>query len=213
MISIIFILALGLIGFYLPSKIKNYKTFLYVLFTIFGVLSITFRDVNITTPINQGYLGFAFFYVVMMTGIFNKDSKVFKNLNSVRSIYSIIGFIILTPHAIFYILDRFIDNGLFDVVGLLAYLIMIPLFITSFQNIDNPQVKFRWKKIQRFAYIVYVLIFIHLIIVSSVPNSIMYFVLFIPYLLYKPYHFFKHEKPYYQNLRNKIMKTTAKENE
>ncbi|MDY0278688.1 MAG: hypothetical protein RBQ97_11460, partial [Acholeplasma sp.] len=193
MISIIFIFALGLIGFYLPSKIKNYKTFLYVLFTIFGVLSITFRDVNITTPINQGYLGFAFFYVVMMTGIFNKDSKVFKNLNSVRSIYSIIGFIILTPHAIFYILDRFIDNGLFDVVGLLAYLIMIPLFITSFQNIDNPQVKFRWKKIQRFAYIVYVLIFIHLIIVSSVPNSIMYFVLFIPYLLYKPYHFFKHE--------------------
>ncbi len=213
MISIIFILALGLLGFYLPSKLKKNKVILYIIFTVLGVLSFVFRDVNITTPINQGYLGFAFFYVVMITGIFNKDSKLFKNLNSVRSIYSIIGFIILTPHAIFYILDKFIDNGLFDVVGLLAYLIMIPLFITSFQNIDNPQVKFRWKKIQRFAYIVYVLIFVHLIIVSSVPNSIMYIVLFAPYVLYKPYHFFKHEKPYYQNLRNKIMKTTPKENE
>jgi DMSO/TMAO reductase YedYZ heme-binding membrane subunit len=213
MISIIFILVLGLIGFYLPSKLKKNKVILYIIFTVLGVLSILFHDVNITTPINQGYLGFAFFYVVMVTGLFNKDSKMFKNLNSVRSIYSIIGFIILTPHAIFYILDKFTRNGLFDVVGLLAYLIMIPLFITSFQNIDKPQVKFRWKKIQRFAYIVYILIFVHLIIVSSVPNSIMYFVLFIPYLLYKPYHFFKHEKPYYQKLKNKIMKITPKENE
>ena len=212
MISIIFILIIGLTGYYLPSKIKKSKVILYAIFTVLGVLSIVFRDVTITVPINQGFLGFSFFYIVMITGIFNKDSKVFKNLYSVRSIYSIIGFIILTPHAIFYIIDKFTENGLFDIVGLLAYLVMIPLFVTSFQNIDKPEVKLRWKKIQRFAYVAYLLIFAHLIIVSSVPNSIMYLVLFVPYILYKPYHFFKHEKPYYHKLRQKIRPSKSKEN-
>lgn len=186
---------------------------IYGAFTILAVLSILFRNVNVTFAINQGFLGFSFFYVVMITGVFNKDSKIFKNLSSVRSLYSIVGFIILTPHAIFYILDKFTENGLFDVVGLLAYLIMIPLFITSFQNIDQPAVRFKWKKLQRFAYIAYLLIFVHLIIVSSFPNSVMYLVLFVPYLLYKPYHFFKHEKPYYQKLRQKIMPSKPKEKE
>jgi len=213
MISIIFIILIGLIGYYLPSKLKKSKVIVYAVFTILGVLSFVFRDVKLTIPVNQGFLGFSFFYVVMITGVFNKDSKIFKNLNSVRSIYSIIGFIILTPHAIFYIVDKFTGNGLFDLVGLLAYLIMIPLFITSFQNIDQPAVKFKWKKIQRFAYLAYLLIFVHLIIVSSFPNSLMYLVLFVPYLLYKPYHFFKHEKPYYQKLRQKIMPSKPKENE
>lgn len=211
MISIIFILMLGFIGYYLPTYLKKSKVVLYAIFIILGVLSIVFRDVAITVPINQGFLGFSFFYIVMIIGVFNKDSKVFKNLYSVRSIYSIIGFIILTPHAIFYIIDKFTDNGLFDIVGLLAYLVMIPLFITSFQNIDNPEVKFKWKKFQRFAYVAYLLIFVHLIIVSSVPNSIMYLVLFVPYILYKPYHFFKHEKPYYQKLKQKIMPAKSKE--
>ena len=213
MISIIFILIIGLVGYYIPSILKKSKVVLYVIFAILSILSIVFIDVNITVPINQCFFGFSFFYVVMITGVFNKDSEIFKKLYSVRSIYSIIGFIILTPHAIFYIIDKFTNNGLFDIIGLLAYLIMIPLFITSFQNIDNPEIKFKWKKLQRFAYVAYLLIFIHLMIVSSVPNSIMYLVLFVPYILYKPYHFFKHEKPYYQKLRQKMMSTKTKENE
>jgi DMSO/TMAO reductase YedYZ heme-binding membrane subunit len=81
---------------------------------------------------------------------------------------------------------------------------MIPLFITSFQKLDKPEVMFKWKKLQRFAYLAYLLIFIHLIIVSDMPNTVMYLVLFVPYFFYKPYHFIKHEMPYFKAMKMKL---------
>jgi len=213
MISILFIILILFAGYFLSDKIEKYKYFQYGVFTVLGVLSVVFRNVSVTIPINQGFLGFSFFYVVMINGIFNRDSTVFKHLYSVRSVYSIIGFIILTPHAIFYIIDKFVYNGLFDIIGLVAYLVMIPLFITSFKKVDNPKVMFKWKKLQRFAYLVYLLIFIHLVLVSKMPNTAMYIVLFTPYILYKPYHFFKHEKPYYIEMKKKLNQKNIKESE
>ncbi|MBN2299973.1 MAG: hypothetical protein JXC31_02170 [Acholeplasmataceae bacterium] len=204
MISILFIILIGLAGYFLSDKIEKYKYLQYGVFTIIGVLSVIFRNVSVSIPINQGFLGFAFFYVVMITGIFNRESQIYKHLYSVRSIYSIIGFIILTPHAIFYFIDKFVNNGLFDIIGLLAYLVMIPLFITSFKKVDNPEIMFKWKKLQRFAYLAYLLIFIHLVLVSIMPNTLIYIVLFTPYFLYKPYHFFKHEKPYLMAMKKNL---------
>jgi len=204
MISIAFVILIGIAGYFLSTRMVKNKYVLYGIFVFLGVLSIIFRNLPVSTPINQGFLGFAFFYVVMITGVFKRDGESFKRLNSVRSIYSIIGFIILTPHAIFYIIDKFTNNGLFDIIGLLAYLVMIPLFITSFQKTDRPETLFKWKKLQRFAYLAYLLIFIHLIIVSEMPNTVMYIVLFAPYALYKPYHFIKHEKPYFMAMKKKL---------
>jgi len=210
MISIVFIILIGAGGYLLSNKIQKMKYVLYGVFTVLGVLSIAFRNVPVSISINRGFLGFAFFYIVMITGVFNHESKIFKRLYSVRSIYSIIGFIILTPHAIFYIIDKFANNGLFDIVGLVAYLVMIPLFITSFQKVDKPKVMFKWKKLQRFAYLAYLLIFIHLIIVAEMPNMAMYIVLFVPYILYKPYHFIKHEKPYYIEMKKRLNQKNVK---
>lgn len=204
MISIAFIILIGVTGYFLSKRIEKIKYVLYGIFAFLGVLSIIFRNLPVSTPVNQGFLGFAFFYVVMITGVFKRDGEPFKRLNSVRSFYSIIGFIILTPHAIFYIIDKFANNGLFDIIGLIAYLVMIPLFITSFQKIDRPEVLFKWKKLQRFAYLAYLLIFIHLIIVSDMPNTVLYIVLFAPYIFYKPYHFIKHEKPYFLTMKKKM---------
>ena len=211
MITIVFIILIGWVGYSLSDKIQKMKYVLYAVFTVLGVLSIVFRNVPISIPIIRGFLGFAFFYIVMITGVFNRESKIYKRLYSVRSIYSIIGFIILTPHAIFYIVDKFANNGLFDIVGLAAYLLMIPLFVTSFQKIDNPKVMFKWKKLQRFAYLAYLLIFIHLIIVAEMPNMAMYIVLFVPYILYKPYHFIKHEKPYYIKMKKRLNQNNIEE--
>jgi methionine sulfoxide reductase heme-binding subunit len=204
MISIAFVILIGIAGCFLSTRMVKNKYVLYGIFAFLGVLSIIFRNLPVLTPINQGFLGFAFFYVVMITGVFKRDGECFKRLNSVRSIYSIIGFIILTPHAIFYIIDKFTNNGLFDIIGLLTYLVMIPLFITSFQKLDKPEVMFKWKKLQRFAYLAYLLIFIHLIIVSDMPNTVMYLVLFVPYFFYKPYHFIKHEMPYFKAMKMKL---------
>ncbi len=207
MISTVFIALLGLLGYFISSKIIKIKFILYAIFGLIGVLSIILKSLPIFTPVNQGFLGFSFFYVVMITGVFKHESNVFRSLCSVRSIYSILGFIILTPHAIIYLIEKLANNGQFEIMGVIAYLIMIPLFITSFQNVENLQTKFKWKKLQRYAYFAYLFIFIHLIIVAEIPNIIVYLILFIPYFVYKPYHFIKHELPVYKAMQRKIRQT------
>jgi len=210
MISIVFIALIVLVSYFASGWIKKNSTWLYVGGTVLSIITIIFRDVPITVAINKGFLGFSFFYVVMIVGLFNREKAFYKRLHSVRSVLSILGFILLTPHAIFYFIDKFTNNGLFDLAGLLAYVIMVPLFITSFQKIEEPMKMMKWKKLQRFAYIAYILIFVHLIFVSSVPNLIVYIVLFVPYIIYKPYHFFKHEKPFYQTMKKKISQSQPK---
>jgi DMSO/TMAO reductase YedYZ heme-binding membrane subunit len=201
------ILVFGL-SYLFSDWIKKHHLYLYLGAILLGILAIILKDKTFTQPFNKGFLGLAFFYVVMIIGVLNKDSKLFKRLFKVRPELSITGFILLTPHAIFYLLDKFLgtySENINIVLGLLTYLIMVPLFITSFKVIENKKQFFKWKKLQRFAYIIYLLIFIHLIVVvdSTSPNFYVYLIMFIPYFIYKPIHFFLHEKPAYQKMKSK----------
>ena len=211
MIIIPFVIIIILLGYLFSDKIKKYHLYLYIISIVLGVLALIFSANKFTLPFNQGFLGFSFFYVVMIIGLFNKDSKLYKRLFKIRPELSIVGFILLSPHAIYYVIERISGTYLPDerivaisyFIGILAYLIMVPLFITSFKIILNRKQFFKWKKLQRFAYFVYLAIFLHLVFVAEMPNLIIYLILFIPYFIYKPYHFFKHEKPMYKKMMNK----------
>ena len=48
------------------------------------------------------------------------------------------------------------------IVGIIAFLVMIPLFITSFKKIRIKMKYPEWKKLQRFAYLFYLLVYIKL---------------------------------------------------
>lgn len=211
MLIIPFVLTIIVLGYYFSDKIKKYHLYLYAVATILGILALIFSANKITLPFNQGFLGFSFFYSLMIIGLFNKDSKIYKKLFKVRPELSIIGFILLTPHAVYYLVERITGSYLPETkivsvsffVGILAYLVMVPLFITSFKIIENRKQFFKWKKLQRFAYFIYFFTFLHLVFVAEMPNLIIYIILFIPYFIYKPIHFIKHEKPLYKKMKEK----------
>jgi DMSO/TMAO reductase YedYZ heme-binding membrane subunit len=208
MLIIPFVLVITLLSYYFGEKLKKYNLYFYIFAAILGVLALIFSAKQFTLPFNQGFLGFSFFYVVMIIGLLNKESKIYKRLFKVRPELSILGFILLSPHAIFYLMERITANYIPDtrivslsfLIGVLAYLIMIPLFVTSFKIIENKTQFFKWKKLQRFAYIVYLAIFIHLIFVAEMPNLVIYLILFVPYFILKPIRFFKYEKPMYKKM-------------
>jgi len=208
MLIIPFVIVIATLGYFLSEKIKKHKLILYIISTLIGILVLIFSKSNLTLPFNQGFIGFSFFYVVMIIGLLNKESTIFKRLFRVRPELSIMGFILLSPHAIYYLIERFTQNYLPDsrivaisfVIGILAYLIMVPLFITSFKVIENRKQFFKWKKLQRFAYFVYLAIFLHIVFVAEIPNLLIYLILFIPYFIYKPIHFIKHEKPLHKKM-------------
>lgn len=204
MIVLPFAIILVLLAFKFNKFIRKNNVILYIVFTIIAILAYIFIKVPILTPFRQGFLGLAFYYVVMLTGALKDKSKLRIALMSVRREYSIIGFIVVTPHALYELIRFFtgaIDLPLFGIIG---YVIMVPLFITSFMSIRKKFSYKNWKNLQRFAYFAYLGLFIHLIINSTNPNTIVYIVLFGSYLGLKLIYTYKH----YQLKKSRQLKTS-----
>ncbi|MDD3924450.1 MAG: hypothetical protein PHP11_05060, partial [Erysipelotrichaceae bacterium] len=110
------------------------------------------------TPFVKGFIGFAFFYVVMITGALNPKWKLTKKLSGVRAPYSIIGFVLLMSHPLNYAAEILSQQRAIPYFGIGAFIIMIPLFITSFLVIRKKMKPQTWTKLQRWAYLSYALI-------------------------------------------------------
>jgi DMSO/TMAO reductase YedYZ heme-binding membrane subunit len=188
MISIIFILLFILVALKKPTLIRKHFTIVTILFIVLSTLSFIFSDIAIFTPFKQGYLGFSFIYLVMLTGSLKEKSRLRISLFQLRKEYSILGFIAITPHALFYFIEYLNGVRSLPIYGVIAYSIMIPLFITSFHLIRKKFQYKTWKNIQRFSYIVYVTLLIHLLVNSTtieIQNTILYIILFSIYFVLK----------------------------
>lgn len=198
MITFIIFILLSLLIYFKSTWIKKHNKNLYIIFAILSLMTFLISQIFTKTIFNtlslpwiKGFLGLALFYLVMLAGAL-PQWKYKKRLYSVRTELSIIGFIAISPHAIFNLLKIFQGNIEPTYFGIIAYLIMIPLFITSFISIRKKMKNKDWKNLQRFAYIVYILLFIHLIIHFSLPiNRILYIALLITYLIFKSIKIFK----------------------
>lgn len=185
MITLFLLIILTLTTLFLWKQIKKHNIFLYILLSILSLLSMIFSNVFIFIPWIKGFLGLSLFYLVMMAGAL-PNWTLKKRLMSLRTEYSILGFIAITPHAIYNLLRILSGEISPTILGIIAYAIMIPLFITSFITIRKKMKPIHWKNLQRLAYIVYLLLFIHLIIHFTLPiNRILYIVLLVVYIAFK----------------------------
>jgi len=196
MITILFVLLLTAFAYYKGNVVRKHNIKFYIGAVILAAIAFILRyKVKITEPFTQGYLGLAFLYIVMVTGALKNKSTLYKKLMGVRREYSIIGFIFVSFHGLKYLIEFLDKTRDLEWLGVIPYIIMLPLFITSFMVVRRKFTFTTWKKIQQFAYIAYILIFVHLILVASnVPNLIVYFVLFVPYIILKLYKEYKRIK-------------------
>ncbi|WP_029699370.1 ferric reductase-like transmembrane domain-containing protein [Clostridium sp. Ade.TY] len=211
--SLIIVLALSLI---LPKAIRNYSKLFYGLATIISILVTIYEILRLTNGYKlEGFIGalekafmkgnvaIAFFVLVMFAGALNKKYGVTKKLLSIRAELAILGSILIMPHCIMYLV-RFINKlmagkpitilyVIYLIIGLIAFFIMIPLFITSFKKIRSKMEFKKWKKVQRFAYPFYFLIYVHIMIALfnhklDWIKIITYTVLFVGYFILKVFN-------------------------
>ncbi len=116
----------------------------------------------------QGHLTFSFFVLVMFAGAFKKKSKPKITLMRVRREMAILGFLFLVPHATFLIITAL---SALNPTGTIAFLIMIPLFITSFTNIRKKMHPLQWRKLHKWAYLAYFMIYVHLLSINSIAQE------------------------------------------
>ena len=128
--------------------------------------------------ISSGLVGFSMFNVVMFTGVIPNKWALTRVLKSYRDMYSILGVIFILPHVY---LNLFVDQQI-NLIGVAAFVIMLPLFITSFSIIRKEMNNGEWIKLQKAAYLVYVLLFAHLISVADWYGKILYAVMMTLYI-------------------------------
>lgn len=187
LVSIIFILSVSF-----PKFIHKHN---YVIYAIAGLITLILsgEDANIIT---LGYVPLAYMIVVMYTGVFQKG-YIKKRLMMVRAENAIIGFIFLLSHAIgflgFYLDYGNIFENIVPLIGLSAFILSIPLFVTSFRFIRKHFKYTEWKLLHKLAYFFYLLLLIHLVLINN-DRLIFYTILFGVYFLLKYYDIQKTNK-------------------
>lgn len=181
-LAIIFSIFLG--GF-----IKKYNVKIYILSLVISVL-VSYIAYNskkfgiergsflseILVYFTKGFIPTAIFIVVMFIGALNNKLKITRDLLKIRGELSIIASILMLSHIGLYLL-RFINftiprillgkhmpikNYVITYSGIIATIIMIPLFITSFMFIRKKMKGVTWKKLQKYSYLFYFLTYIHI---------------------------------------------------
>ncbi|WP_249028991.1 hypothetical protein [Tannockella kyphosi] len=204
LLSFIFIITLS-------KVIKKYKKTTYVLTILFSIFvtyvyySSLYLDSSLIktilsilcAPFVFGSFTTALFVVVMYLGISNKDARFTKIAMPIRSELSIIACITTFVHNIsmvFYIHHYGLNNMEFRfaaLISLVLILLLLPLFLTSFHCVKTRLKGKTWKRIQSLAYLFYVLLYVHVLIVSipsacngqvrSIINIIIYSIVFLYY--------------------------------
>ncbi len=72
--------------------------------------------------------------------------------------------------------------GSINLYGIAAYVIMIPLTVISFTIIRKEIEPKDWLNIQKAAYAIYVILFIHLMVVAAWPDKVVYGIILTLYI-------------------------------
>ena len=127
----------------------------------------------------RGVLSISFFILVMYAGALDSKWEITKKLLKIRAELAILGSITMLPHGIIYFvrflilkLPKIISEGTFPVlyfsyitVGILGFIIMVPLFVTSLKKIRQKMKGIQWKRLQRWAYLFYLLAYVHILLI------------------------------------------------
>ncbi|WP_250675424.1 ferric reductase-like transmembrane domain-containing protein [Paraclostridium ghonii] len=182
--SLIFVAIFALI---FTTTIRKHSKIFYSIASVISGITIIYEIYRLISDTKlQGFIGelekafmkgnvaIAFFLLVMFAGALNPKWKLTKKLLSIRAEAAILGCILLLPHGVMYLV-RFINKILLHkpitilyiiylIIGLIAFIIMIPLFITSLKKVRSKMSYADWKKIQRWAYPFYLLSYVHIVL-------------------------------------------------
>lgn len=175
----LFIAAIILIILYRFDGILKYTKTWYIISLMLGLIASYFYDVSYFNWIIQGHLSIAIFMVIMFAGVFDTSWLLTKRMLKYRGMLSIIGFIIISPHALLHLLGVI---GSINLFGIAAYALMIPLTIISFQVIRREIKPKDWNTIQKASYLIYILLFVHVLWVASPYDQLVYIVMMTLYI-------------------------------
>ncbi|KKY01348.1 hypothetical protein VN21_09230 [Paraclostridium benzoelyticum] len=211
------------ISLFFTSSIKKHSNLYYIIALVIALLTSYINLYGETYNIElqglllefykssmKGILSVSLFIIVMFTGALDRKYVVTKKLLNIRAQLAVIGSILILPHGLIYtyfIFGDFVKSltlpGLSMIhltIGLVAFLVMIPLFITSFKFVRSKIKYVKWKKIQRCSYLFYGLTYLHIALILLNKDTIdmlkiaIYSTIFIVYTMVRMMKYFNEKK-------------------
>lgn len=171
----------------LRSPIHKFPVLFYVLAVvadvayIAGIEGLLPRAVTspLTLLMGKCMLSLALFVVVMYIGVFAKGSRVHQWLKPVRAELSIIACILACGHMAVYLasyaprLGGAMDANVLGalVVALALLVLLLVLGVTSFGFVKRHMRTESWKRLQRWAYVFFGLVYVHLMLMLAPAAS------------------------------------------
>ena len=148
----------------------------------------------------RGVISTAIFIIVMYLGVFTKHNDITKRLSRIRGEISIIACLMALTHNILYGVRYFVNFfknpelmplqvKVASIISIMLITLMIPLFITSFKCVRKKMRAKNWKRLQRFSYLFYMLIYIHVMVLFSMDveknkfSIVVYTLVYVTYLV------------------------------
>lgn len=196
------------------NALKKHPTPFYLSFTaaavIFAVIPLKNAPYIVTDYLaaifTKGSLAAAFFALVMFAGAFMAGSKGAKKLMPVRAELAIMASFLTITHLVSYgflYVKRLIVGQLSPTQATVTYfaiplvMLLLPLAVTSFKKGRKKMEPKKWKKQQRFAYVFYALLYVHILLaympsarhgkIKSAVNVIVYSAVFLTYAAMRIY--------------------------
>lgn len=165
----------------LRKPLMKYPMVFYTLAVLLNIMYVAHAFVPYPELVRRGLfllmqkctLSLALFTVVMFVGVFRKDSRAGLSLRPVRAELSILACLLAVGHMAMYLLSfapRLADIGALDgrfalffatAMALLALLLV--LGVTSAKGVKRRMDASAWKKLQKWAYVFFGLIYVHLV--------------------------------------------------
>ncbi len=145
---------IGTLSYFFAKELHKHQTVAYILTFVLAILGLVFE----IEPLIEGEFAVGIWLLVMFTGVLNPKWKLTKQLRLIRKELSIIGFYLISVHGIHFFLA-----GELEWFGIAALALMLPLTIISYGFIRKKMQAKTWKNIQRTAYLIYALIYLHMI--------------------------------------------------
>lgn len=172
-------------AFALRNPIKKASVAFYVLAVAVSVLFIAAEFFPMPRAVwsalfllvQKCMLALALFAVVMLIGVFSRDSRVGRWLRPIRAELSIIAWILSLGHMAVYLasyLPRLggVNKGavmISFVVALVLFALLLVLGVTSFNVVKKRMKKDTWKRVQMLAYPFFGLVYLHLMLMLLPP--------------------------------------------
>lgn len=172
-------------AFALRNPIKKASVAFYVLAVAVSVLFIAAEFFPMPRAVwsalfllvQKCMLALALFAVVMLIGVFSRDSRVGRWLRPIRAELSIIAWILSLGHMAVYLasyLPRLggVNKGavmISFVVALVLFALLLVLGVTSFNVVKKRMKKDTWKRAQMLAYPFFGLVYLHLMLMLLPP--------------------------------------------